>query len=374
MKNEMIQSKGSLYVWSNGGIIYGYTKARVPEGDPYIEWKGEKMPHSLWQQILAFFIWTFQESGKTSSPDEALVHLFYNEEEHKWLAWAPPQRGCGMTVKTVDDHPNWKQAEAFVGYVKVGTGHHHCKASAFQSGTDKNDEETGNGLHFTIGELDKEFLDVHARAVYNGNMVEVNTKECLGIVDWVEMDDKYRKLNLPGELHYAANYYSIKSRPPKDTRFPEQWKENFIKWGTPTNNGHSHCSQGNLPMAGPGGKQQGKDGYWSHCNGTSTWVDFKQQFGGNGSGNVLIKNELTNVEKAEIEMEEMLKRGISLVELCITSENMAKLPRKKRNETALMTSVNEVLSNYGLNPTWLDKWIMEQEQAGAYSGWLGAES
>jgi hypothetical protein len=45
-----------------------------------------------------------------------------------------------------------------------GTVHHHCSSSAFQSGTDHSDELSREGLHFTIGNLDKPFdLDIHAR-------------------------------------------------------------------------------------------------------------------------------------------------------------------------------------------------------------------
>lgn len=370
---ELIKHNGELFKYVDGGIIHGYTKARIQEEDPFIGWRGAKMPHAMWQSILAFFIWTFDTTKKGSScADEALVYLFYNEKEHSWLAWAPPQRGSGMTVKSVEEHPNWKQQEAFDGYIRIGTGHHHCSSKAFQSGTDHSDEEKGNGLHFTIGELDKNTLDVHARVVFNGNMIVLEMEE---LADWIEIADKYKKLKLPPELIFAANWYSFKGRPPEGFQFPETWKENFLKWDWKNPGGIIVNNYSDPPPQG----ETTSTGYWSNANGVKEWRRYSDAHLRQGSNTqvgfhgVSGQSRLDNTEMAEIELESMLTTGgIDLIQLSLVATEMAKLARNQRDKTPIMDRVNKLLIKYGLNPRWLEKWIFEQsmgkEQAQAWMG------
>lgn len=49
------------------------------------------------------------------------------------------------------------------------TVHHHCSASAFQSGTDEDNERNQDGLHITVGHMGSERHDLHARFYLDGN-------------------------------------------------------------------------------------------------------------------------------------------------------------------------------------------------------------
>jgi len=52
---------------------------------------------------------------------------------------------------------------------------------------------------------------------------------------------------------------------------------------------------------------------------------------------------------------------------------MGKLHRNQRNKSKLMTDLDEILHKYGLNPTWLDKWIMQMENENSFvGGWSNA--
>lgn len=211
-----------IYNDGGGGPLYGFVPDRsyqLADGMPWIGWRGSKLPHHWWQKIGAFFRWTYERPG---GKDEALVYLYYNETTRDWTVWAPPQKGIGMTVNRLTEHANNAQETEFRGFQRVGTVHHHCSAKAFASGTDQQDEMHSNGLHITIGEIDKSRWDLHARAVFNGNVRETDLEH------WIGMADKYANLQLPPELESAAYEYSLHLPPPKEYQFPEQWRENFL--------------------------------------------------------------------------------------------------------------------------------------------------
>lgn len=361
--NKLIKHNGQTYEYLDAGVLHGFVKRKddpIPDGEPWLQWKGEKMPHDMWLTILAFFSWTYNETKP--SADEALVHLFYNEQEHKWIVWAPPQRGRGMTVKTADDHPNWKQAEDFVGYVKVGTGHHHCSSAAFQSGVDSNDECNCNGLHFTVGNLDKPFVTLHARMVFNGNMQQVE------LDDWIDMDPKYEPIaDVYPELVNTMYDYSLQTNPGHAAPFPQHWKENFIKWTSSVIVGSTgHCSPGFVTgtsqsnhQAGNGhhsGYIDGRDGYWVTENGVRVFKKFPSR---------------TPVELGEEALETMLNTGTPLIEMIAISEDMNKIhPKHWDRNNKLVRDVEEIIKKFGLNARWFEKWV-EQEVEVRANGYMG---
>lgn len=216
-----IKYQNTRYKYVDGGILFGYVKDKsveVPDQFPWINWGGKLMPYEMWQSIIRFFKWSYDEHKS-----ESLVYLYYNEKEEKWMAWAPPQEGIGMTVKAKDDHPNFKQSDLFKGYIRVGTGHHHCSAGAFASGTDKDDEKDHNGFHFTVGKLDEGKLDLHFRATFNGNVQVVDPSW------WISLPDGMAKaVQLAPQLEAEAYNIALKAHAPKEMEVNEQWKANFF--------------------------------------------------------------------------------------------------------------------------------------------------
>lgn len=344
---ERIKHNGTIYQYKDGGILKGYVKAPMPPDPPdmapYIQWCGNKMAYSLWESILAFFDWTCRESK--GSPDEAMVRIYYNEDSGQWLVWAPPQRGHGMSVKTIDDHVNWKQEQGkeFEGFLLVGTGHHHCHGSAFQSGTDKDDEKCCNGLHFTVGKLDKPFVDLHARVVWNGNMQDTDLSL------WVELAPKYAALNLPPELITRAYDYTLQTKPPENTPFPQAWKDNYHRgWVNNVQGGH-HTS-----------------GYYGGYRGTT----YEKKDGvvrviGGGSGTVNGNSIMNPSDRGTVELNNMLREGVSLTEICqvavaINEKGDKRTKFKDWPKGVVASKIYALLHNNGLNPRWLEKWCEDE--------------
>ena len=138
-----------------------YKQIDIPKQDTLVpEWHGKKIPLSMWQEILAFMKYSYDELKS-----ETMCFLYYDEKKKQpWSFWVPPQITNGMTVKSDPEHMNFQAQRAQYPDIMFGTVHHHCSSSAFQSGTDEADETNREGFHFTIGNLNKpDDIDIHFR-------------------------------------------------------------------------------------------------------------------------------------------------------------------------------------------------------------------
>lgn len=186
--------------------------------DPVHRWRGRKISIDLWQDITAFFEWSYSETKS-----ETVVHLFYHPEEG-WDALVLPQRGyTGMTIKLIDDHenriPTYQRLGA--GWDLMGTVHHHCQGSAFMSSVDRADEKGKEGLHITVGYVGKEKYDLDCRASFRGEIMAVR------LTDWFQLPSDAPDW-IPDEV-LSTCLEAVLKKPKSDSAFPEWWKENVIK-------------------------------------------------------------------------------------------------------------------------------------------------
>lgn len=190
---------------------------RIVGDKPKFEWKGAKIPFRLWAQVVTFLRWT-QEKYK----EEAMVTFFYNPTLNQWGAWPFPQEPRGMNIKLLPDHPKYAQDRAQFGdgWVQAGSVHHHCTAKAFQSGTDHKDESDRDGVHITLGEMDKPVLDLHIRQVFDGVMGETIA------LDWIDCPEFLK--DCPDYLRWDFHAFAIKAA--RSTAYPEEWESRVIPW------------------------------------------------------------------------------------------------------------------------------------------------
>ena len=183
-------------------------------------WRGALIPFELWTEIVLFLKWS-----QTTYKDEAMVTLFYNPTEAKWAAWAFPQRGMGMTVNLLPDDPEFlTDRKRFSGdWIQAGSVHHHCESSAFQSGTDSDDECDRDGIHITVGKVSSLNVDLHFRQVWGSRMTVVPDDQ---IDSWIARPLWAQQV----PDHYFANIskavYGDIPVPKKGEPigFPEEWK------------------------------------------------------------------------------------------------------------------------------------------------------
>lgn len=164
VKNEFFQEKEDYYV-----SYFQKISVPVAEKLPKVKWKCGKISQELWNQFVLFSLASYDKHKS-----ESLVLFFFDTKNDEWDMWAPPQQTRGMTVELLDKHKDYEEQRKQFSPMLFGTGHHHCGASAFQSGTDEADERGKEGVHFTLGKLDNDILDIHARFVLDGKTYEVD--------------------------------------------------------------------------------------------------------------------------------------------------------------------------------------------------------
>ena len=168
---------------ANGGLsqekaVAGLLSCRIDyeikSGQGRLDYTGPKFAPAMWHQVLSFFRWTHKEMAS-----ESQVRLYVNTRLGRWGAWAFPQEArTGMSAREIATPETPEQAverfaswdsEPSADWLYFATVHHHCAASAFQSGTDEANERNQDGLHLTVGRMDADRHDLHARFYLNGN-------------------------------------------------------------------------------------------------------------------------------------------------------------------------------------------------------------
>lgn len=168
-----------------------YQPAPVEEVRTPIQWSGGLMTSLLWSQILGFLQETYDMYKA-----ETLVRLYYNHENKSWKALVHKQivtRGAMTISDSLDDA---MLNTLGVGYVPFGSVHHHCTASAFQSATDLDSELRWDGVHITVGNMDKPAKSYHTRFCVEGQMIEcptasfIETHEAIRAVELLYPNDE----------------------------------------------------------------------------------------------------------------------------------------------------------------------------------------
>lgn len=211
-----------------------------------IQWNGGRIPLALWHQLCAFF-----EVQYGLTKGEAQVRLFYDPHGKTWKVWAFPQEwSSSMTTRELPEHADWKKQDEALGreYICWGTVHHHCSAGAFQSGTDRSNEEAQNGIHITIGKIGSAEYDLHGRVCFGGLQYECIWDQWFDLrhelPEWVKhiANSEERKQAIAWVLNKLGDLDDLLKKPPsKDVLFPKQWIDNLIKpqWQGGGHNGHT---------------------------------------------------------------------------------------------------------------------------------------
>ena len=145
--NAVQVSNGKVLIPFQSGLAVGWMEgppilARSPIARPKI-----KMPLKTWREALSFLVAVFD-----GVKIEAQAIFYYKEASKEWATMVPHQYGSGGTTSTFECLENEQMFNflAQEGYECVGSVHSHCNMSAFQSGTDKDDEfGTNDGFHIT---------------------------------------------------------------------------------------------------------------------------------------------------------------------------------------------------------------------------------
>lgn len=209
---------------------------RIEVAEPMARLKLNHIPPKDWALMLQFF-WHVYEKYKS----EALFYWFYNGSE--WMG-EPPVQFIQSASVTTEGYNNERdlliKRMRDIGFEPCLTIHTHASMSAFQSGTDKDDETSDCefSLHITLGKFNQDNLEWHCRAkvvvpnVVNGRPVgKANTSMvpfCItGLVDVDGLEDE-----MPDKLRSAMVEYRAASTHAayrfEDNEFPDEWIERLF--------------------------------------------------------------------------------------------------------------------------------------------------
>jgi hypothetical protein len=212
------------------GLITVTFEHEIKSSTAIVDCKLPKIDPAEWNRVLAFLAWSYQHTHS-----EAQLRAFLNIKTRQWRFWAFPQIcGTGMTTKEIAEASPERDAQRAQfgdaeGWCAFGTIHHHCSASAFQSGTDEADEILQDGLHITVGHMDQKQYDIHCRFYIGGNRFDPDMSlfwdlgDVFGNVpDWIM---RYVPQGVGNELARKAMCFPA----PENTAFPDEWKANLIE-------------------------------------------------------------------------------------------------------------------------------------------------
>jgi hypothetical protein len=220
------------------GLCNAIMKHTVKETEASFDWQGPKITTLEWAKMMAFFEWTWE-----TEKSEAQVR-WYVHPTHGWRCWAFPQKGgTSMTTKEIEGHPKAIEQRAQFpssdGWLYFMTVHHHCAMTAFQSGTDANDEKGVDGIHITIGKVDEPKRDIHIRMYLRGHRFDprmqffwdvgqqftAKAEECFNLFGFMPDLDKLARSQMA--LSFALLRPDWTQEKDGD-KFPAEWKENYI--------------------------------------------------------------------------------------------------------------------------------------------------
>lgn len=128
------------------------------------------LPLELFRRIESFFVAVYEQHQS-----EAVVLLCCNPATRSWQVLVPPQAVRGLHVEY--DLKNLPEVPE--GHQLFGTVHSHAGIKAFHSGTDDADEAHFDGLHITIGHLDRPTRSYACRWMLAGKPYPAELSEVL---------------------------------------------------------------------------------------------------------------------------------------------------------------------------------------------------
>jgi hypothetical protein len=212
------------------GLISCRMEYEVKTARGRMEYSGPRFAPEMWHQVMSFFRWTHKEMDS-----ESQVRLYVNQRLGRWGAWAFPQEArTGMSARELAEPETPAQArERFASWdsqpsddwLYFGTAHHHCAASAFQSSTDEQNEWNQDGLHLTVGAMEADRHELHARFYLDGNCFEPDLSRF-----WPGDPDLAARVP-PGMLDELARYQMGEKI---TVDFPDAWRKNIVEAEKPT--------------------------------------------------------------------------------------------------------------------------------------------
>lgn len=166
--NYYLVASNGFWLHKDTGIVHGMIKLNgigiLPSFQPKIGMKLPKAPPSIIFQAFMFFRYIYKQHSA-----ESLLAYVYHPEKKAFGFVCPDQvvHGTGIRYdnKTIKIPPE---------VCLIGTFHSHCGFGSFHSGTDRHDEADFDGIHVTIGNVDRDEFTITSSIAVNNYRQEVD--------------------------------------------------------------------------------------------------------------------------------------------------------------------------------------------------------
>lgn len=184
-----VVAKDGIYIHVNRAVGSALVKAtEIPwlkSANTHINLSLPKIPGRIIGQAWKFFSKIYAQYQS-----ESYLQLYYSKKLNQYRLWCPKQtvsfggvhydRSDQFSAKeregTELDSTEIKQESV---WNCVGTIHSHCNFSAFHSGTDTADESTFDGIHLTIGHVDREEFSLVSSVAICDNRLQLEPENCV---------------------------------------------------------------------------------------------------------------------------------------------------------------------------------------------------
>lgn len=212
-----VVGKDGIYLHKDSEFFQGMVKVEgisfLKEVNAFARSKLPKLPRAHFQMILGFF----REIHEVYD-SEAIILLHYSAEKKEYRLVCPEQTVSATGI-------GYKASERIDGFQLVGSIHSHNTMPAFHSSIDVGDEKNFDGLHVTVGNLDREYFSACSSIVLNNNRFSVDSDT---VIDGIVRPDIAGKENIV--LRDNAIFFEISESKkvlisPGKNVFPKKWME-----------------------------------------------------------------------------------------------------------------------------------------------------
>jgi len=204
--NCYVIAKDGVYLQKDTGLISGIVKVDKLSFLKEVIARAEiKIPPISLEQFLQ--VRMFFRAVYNLYRSEAIVLLYYNEASQEYLISVPEQTVHPSGLKYIPEKTE-------KDYKLVGSIHSHANFSAFHSNIDHKDEANFDGLHITIGNVNKRNFSLSLEVAINNNRFKQEPEEwIIGIAE--------KKLILETSKRY--HFILEEGKTMKDYSFPQRW-------------------------------------------------------------------------------------------------------------------------------------------------------
>ena len=199
-------------------------RIKIPEKQTALRYLGSKIKWSDHFSWTSFLKWAYDEFG-----GEAQLQLFQGPQG--WRAVPAYQYESDslhtdeleldeLTEEQRADHDRVRKELFDLDFHLIGTYHSHANSSAFQSGTDANNEKDQDGLHITMGNLGSPVHSIDGRVYID--------KEKYSDIIWSVFYEGFPDLPKTVDEKTNSNLIKAKLLEFTETPFPDWWKTRVV--------------------------------------------------------------------------------------------------------------------------------------------------